>query len=990
MALIVAMLVAGWWFGIRPTKLGSQTIVNFELAGSTSVAKSLVGKQVGAFRSALWKDFFFIAGYGAALVGASLVASRLFLTSAGRRLGWLSFAAAIAIVACDVAENIFLLRGLSALDSTSSWRFQWAAGAATVKFSLLVIVLPVALLTVLAVVKRYLGSLKCDRGVTNMTRDGSLPWPVQTARGDEWTALSATADAARPPDPNGYGRQHNRDAAVVPKDRPLGEVGFCLSGGGIRSGCVALGALQELRERLLGARYLVSVSGGGYMSGAMQLALYPDPPQDKDEPISTALPGDVYEHGSVEEDHTRRHGNYIADGARQWLVALGVLGRGLLASMSVISATVITIGIALSYFYKSIPLVELGPTAGNPRGLAAYFRGVPCKEFADGKSHCLPPSFPRPLGSVGWTALWVTVAAGFVWLAYVSLIDMDGKTSLRKLLQRSSRALWAVGALLATIVFLIPTTLWLVTRLTYIVAPDGKAGTGVAGAGRSALGTILLAYGGSIASIVWRQRKKISSTVEEARGKKGGSGQALTAAVPHGLGQSVIVWAALAVLLAANVILLASTVITADLWSFWVRLGIPVGLLLIFALVDQTWMSLHPFYRRRLASALSVRRVKRNNRAVARPYDFDTESTPLYKYGRRIPSSSDSETDEGAHTAVEMREASSTKPSQWPQVIFACAANVSGSNRTPPGRRAVSFTLSHDYIGGPDVGYAPTQELTKALSGPLAADLTVQAAVAISGAAFASAMGRQARAFQTLLAISNARLGSWLPNPAYLYDISRDDAQWWLPGMPRIRRLPYLFREIFGQLPPDNRLLLITDGGHYENLGLVELVRHRCRTIFCIDASGDTPPFPQTLNQAIALAWEELGVKVCLEGSLDLVPGSAEPLAPENPLKGLSERLSATAVAKGTITYPEPFEDGSDKGTLIFAKALLTPGMSAELLAYAQAEEIFPRDSTGDQWFSADQFDAYQSLGRYIGKEAETLWRASERTATKTLEERGR
>jgi hypothetical protein len=75
---------------------------------------------------------------------------------------------------------------------------------------------------------------------------------------------------------------------------------------------------------------------------------------------------------------------------------------------------------------------------------------------------------------------------------------------------------------------------------------------------------------------------------------------------------------------------------------------------------------------------------------------------------------------------------------------------------------------------------------------------------------------------------------------------------------------------------------LITDGAHYDNLGLVELVRHRCRTIFCIDASGDTPPFPQTLNQAIALAWEELGVKISLEDQLDLVPGSAEPLAPED------------------------------------------------------------------------------------------------------------
>jgi hypothetical protein len=976
--LIVAMVVAGWWLGIRPTKLGSETIVDFELAGSTSAAKDLVSEQVGAFRSALWRDFYFIAGYGAATVGACLVASRLFLTRAGRRLGWLSFAAAIAIVACDVAENIFLLMGLSALDSSSDWRFQWAAASATVKFSLLVIVLPVALLTLFAVIKRYLASLKGDRGVRNLPQEGKLPWPVQTAKGDEWPALSAPADAARLPDPDGDGRQHNRDAAVVPKDRPEGEVGFCLSGGGIRSGCVALGALQELRDRLLGARYLVSVSGGGYMSGAMQLALYPDPPQDKNEPRSTAVPEDVYEHGSVEEDHTRRHGNYIADGARQWLVALGVLGRGLLASTTVISAAVITLGMALSYFYKSIPLVELGPTSGNPRGLAAYFRAVPCARFADNTPDCLSPSYPRPLGSVGWTVLWVAVAAAVVWLAYVWLIDMHGKEWLRKLLKRSSRALWAVGVLLATIVFVIPTILWAVTHLTYLVAADDQAGTGLVGAGRSAFVTILLAYGGSIASILWRQRKKIASTVEKAGAKKKDEGQALKAAVPHGLGQYVIVWAALAVLAAANVILLASTVITADLWSPWLLL-IPVGLLVIHGIVDQTWMSLHPFYRRRLASAFSVRRVKRNNRAVARPYDFNEESTPLYKYGRRIPFPSDP-------TA-----SASTKPPQespqWPQVIFACAANVSGSDRTPPGRQAVSFTLSHDYIGGPDVGYAPTQEVTDALSGPLAADLTVQAAVAISGAAFASAMGRQARAFQTLLAISNARLGSWLPNPTYLHDISTDDAPWWLPGMPRIRRLPYLFREIFGQLPPDNKLLLITDGGHYDNLGLVELVRHRCRTIFCIDASGDTPPFPQTLNQAIALAWEELGVKISLEDQLDLVPGSAEPLAPEDPLKGLSERLSAKAVARGTITYPEPFPDGSDKGTLIFAKALLTPGMCTDLLAHAQAEEIFPRDSTGDQWFSADQFDAYQSLGRYIGKEAKTLLEDESEADAKTLKE---
>ena len=36
--------------------------------------------------------------------------------------------------------------------------------------------------------------------------------------------------------------------------------------------------------------------------------------------------------------------------------------------------------------------------------------------------------------------------------------------------------------------------------------------------------------------------------------------------------------------------------------------------------------------------------------------------------------------------------------------------------------------------------------------------------------AIASAMGRQAVAVQRLLALSNVRLGTWLPNPAFLAD----------------------------------------------------------------------------------------------------------------------------------------------------------------------------------------------------------------------------
>ena len=45
-------------------------------------------------------------------------------------------------------------------------------------------------------------------------------------------------------------------------------------------------------------------------------------------------------------------------------------------------------------------------------------------------------------------------------------------------------------------------------------------------------------------------------------------------------------------------------------------------------------MSLHPFYRRRLASAFAVRRGERRGEPVAVPYDYDDEGTPLFPYAR--------------------------------------------------------------------------------------------------------------------------------------------------------------------------------------------------------------------------------------------------------------------------------------------------------------------------------------------------------------------
>ena len=132
------------------------------------------------------------------------------------------------------------------------------------------------------------------------------------------------------------------------------------------------------------------------------------------------------------------------------------------------------------------------------------------------------------------------------------------------------------------------------------------------------------------------------------------------------------------------------------------------------------------------------------------------------------------------------------------------------------------------------------------------------------------------------------------------------------------------------------------------------------------------------LAAAITLAREELGIVITLHQPELLIPGSAtaDRGAGGTPLQGLAvqlaDRLSARGVITGDIHYPavdgEP--DSERYGTLIVLQAVLTADMPYELHSYAVANRAFPNDGTSDQWFDHQQFDAYQTLGRYLGEQA--------------------
>ena len=55
------------------------------------------------------------------------------------------------------------------------------------------------------------------------------------------------------------------------------------------------------------------------------------------------------------------------------------------------------------------------------------------------------------------------------------------------------------------------------------------------------------------------------------------------------------------------------------------------------------------------------------------------------------------------------------------------------------------------------------------------------------------------------------------------------------------------------------KFFYVSDGGHWENLGLTELLRRRCTHIVAVDASGSASL--ADIGRAMAVARAELGVE---------------------------------------------------------------------------------------------------------------------------------
>ena len=305
-------------------------------------------------------------------------------------------------------------------------------------------------------------------------------------------------------------------------------------------------------------------------------------------------------------------------------------------------------------------------------------------------------------------------------------------------------------------------------------------------------------------------------------------------------------------------------------------------------------------------------------------------------------------------------------------VINAALNLVATRNLAWQQRKAEPFSFSPLHCGCWRTGYARTSQYGGYRG------VRLGTAMAISGAAINPNMGYHSSALVTLLmTFFNARLGWWLPNPGWpniaqkrleevvfspsgALHLNGESAKkkavnfFKQPG-PTLALVP-LIAEAFGRTADRSRFIQLSDGGHFENLALYEMVMRRCHTIVLVDADADTDYEFDDLGNAVRKIYIDMGIPIIFPDFPSGLPMKRD----KN--KGID--TSSLYCFTGEIDYG-CIDEGAPPGKLIVIKPVLNGSEPEDIRAYAVTHKMFPHESTMNQFFNESQFESYRHLGSW-------------------------
>jgi hypothetical protein len=347
--------------------------------------------------------------------------------------------------------------------------------------------------------------------------------------------------------------------------------------------------------------------------------------------------------------------------------------------------------------------------------------------------------------------------------------------------------------------------------------------------------------------------------------------------------------------------------------------------------VDINRFSLHAGYRDRLIRAYLG--ASRGSRRTPNPFTgFDDDDN------------------------VQMQELRSNRPFH---VVNMALNLVAGKDLAWQDRKAETFTASPLHAGSFRLGYRDTAEYGQH-RGHKEIAISLGTAVAISGAAASPNMGYHSSPVVTfLLALFNVRLGWWLGNPG-----PAGNRTFNTPG-PRFAP-GSLFAEAFGLTDNEHPYVYLTDGGHFENLALYEMVLRRCRYIVVSDGGQDAEFTFEDLGNALSKIRVDLGVPI----KFGKIPLSARPQKqvsydPADATAGSVQ--SYCAIARICYSCVDSVPGGTARdGFLLYIKPALNGTEPADVFHYARLHPQFPHEPTSQQLYTESQFESYRELGSYV------------------------
>jgi hypothetical protein len=738
----------------------------------------------------------------------------------------------------------------------------------------------------------------------------------------------------------------------TPQDR----LGLALSGGGVRSATFNLGLLQALDQLgvLRQVDYLATVSGGGYIGGFWTAWLKRNKPAPGAAHLEAKVFPDSGDKASGEKPeirHLREFSRFLLPcikvlGSEFWGIVMTVLGGMVPSFLSALAVLVlawfgwvVVLACLLAEHHRlECALVTLGFVALY-FALSEYLWQKSLQNRSVGE----PDEWEETGWIIGALLSCVVAMAGVYWLRHLihsgKLPELAGKglDVLKKPLEGFGPAMVFAGATLA--LFLLR---FVIKR--FVKSPKGVSlfgGCERALAQMLRLTVIIMALAAlwwvagelaqaallkkaalvnwsagtafSTALFLWA-RKWLSDPPKETHG--GNLLQLLVnklkRATPKAL--ALLSWLLLFVLVGVAVQMDVQGWIDQRNFWYWLLPGLGVvQLALMLFFFDPEGFGLHELYRSRISRCY----LGASNQGVI--VDGDTPAQRVEKNR----SSTERQGDD-----LTMGDLAQVKRPL--HLVCAAANDLSGDPVGTLYRGARSAVLSGHGIS--------LGNQTAKLD-----ELRFSSALTASAAAFNSQMGRISMglgpAVTFLMSAFNLRLGLWVPHPSH----SRRRPLL-LPGR-------FFFLELLGLSNTMDKYLFLSDGGHFENFGLYELLRRHCRYIIVSDCGADLEVAFDDLANVLRRVREDFGVEVELDVSR-LRPGA--------------NGLAGQHAVVGTIHYNGL--GGMDKGTLLFIKPALTGDEPPDVLQYRTRNTTFPHESTANQFYDEPQWESYRRLGEHTGR----------------------